>query len=323
MKRHFLAATAALAALAVLQPAFAQASYPERAIRMIVPFPPGGSVDPMARLVGQKLGELLGQTVIIDNRAGGNTSIGAAAVATAAPDGYTILFTAASTHVIHTMQAPHLPYDSVKDFAPVATISRAGYIIVVHPSMPATLREFIAHAKANPGKLNYASSGIGNLNHLGAELFNINAGVKTTHVPYKGGGPALLDLIAGRVQFMVTGIPSVTAAIDKGQVRALAYSTQQPDMPPVRTFAQYGLADFDTLETLTVLLAPARTPDAVIRRLSDAVAKILEMPDVKAALLRQKVFPYFLPPDQFGARMRADQARFARVLKEADVKLAP
>jgi tripartite-type tricarboxylate transporter receptor subunit TctC len=311
-----------LSALAPVPSALAQAAWPDRPIRMVVPFPPGGSTDPIARIVGQKLGEALGQSIVVDNRPGGNTSIGAGFVSKAAPDGYTLLFTAVSTHVIHTMQSS-LAYDSVRDFTPIATVSRAGYLIVVHPSMPATLPEFIAYAKANPGKLNYASAGIGNANHLGAELFNMTAGVKTVHVPYKGGGAALQDLVAGRVQFMVTTIPTVIAAVESGQLRALAFSTPQAEMPQVPTFTQHGLSDFEKIESLNGIMGPPGMPPAVVQKLSGEIEKLLKLPDVAAVMLKQKQSPFYLSPAQFGDRLRADQAKYAQVIKTADIKLNP
>jgi tripartite-type tricarboxylate transporter receptor subunit TctC len=324
VKRLFLKQLALLAAAALAAPlACAQSDYPNHPIRMIVPFPPGGSVDPIARVVATKLGELLGQAIVVDNRAGGNTAIGAGMVAKAPADGYTLLFTAASTHVIHTLQSS-LPYDSIKDFAPVATASRSDYMMAVNASLPVkTLPELIAYAKANPGKLNYGSSGIGNSNHLAMELFNIRTGTKIIHVPYKGGGPALLDLTAGRVQMMLTNVPLLQPQVDAGALRALAYTAQRPGMPPVPTFAQYGLKDFDGMGSLNVLLAPAGTPAPVIDKLSTAMQKVLATPEVKTAIENQQQFAYYQSPAELGAQMRSDRAKFIEVIDKAHIQLMP
>lgn len=324
MKRLFLKHLAALAVAALAAPlTWAQANYPERPIRVVVPFPPGASVDPIARVVGLKLGELLGQPIVIDNRPGGNMAIGAGMVAKAPPDGYTLLFTAAATHSIHTLQT-NLPYDSLKDFAPVAPVSLASYMIAVHRSVPVrTVPELIAYAKANPGQLNYASSGVGNANHLAVELFNIRTGVKITHVPYKGGAPALLDLAAGRVQMMITSIPLLQPQVDAGNLRALAYSSPQPAMGPVPLFSEVGLEDLARIESINVILAPAATPAAIITRLSEAVRKALASPAVIAGLENQKQSPFFLMPAELGERMRNERARYVEVIEKANIQLTP
>lgn len=323
-KRSFLRRLAWTAGAGLAVPlAWAQPGYPDHPIRMVIPFPPGGSVDPIARVLTTKLGELLGQPFVIDNRPGGNTAIGAGMVAKAAPDGYTVLFTATSTHVIHTLQSS-LPYDSLKDFAPVASVSRSSYMLAVHKSVPAnTLPELIAYAKAHPGQLNYGSSGTGNSNHLAGELFNIRNGVKIVHVPYKGGAPALQDLVAGRVQMMITNVPLLQPQVDAGALRALAYTSQQPGMPPVPTFTQYGLPDFEGLESINAVLAPAGTPEAVIARLSAAMQKVLAMPEVQKAIEDQKQYAYYQPAAELGARMRTDRAKYVEVIEKANIQLTP
>jgi len=329
MKRQFLKRIARLATAGIASVAapwsWAQSGYPDRPIKLIVPFPPGGSVDPIARVVGLKLGELLGKPIVIDNRVGGNTAIGAGLVAKAAPDGYTLLFTAGSTHVIHTMQSK-LPYDSIKDFVPVCMVSKFGfgYMLAVHPSVPAnTLPEFVAYARANPGKLNYASSGIGNANHLAGELFNILAGSKIVHVPYKGGALALQDMLAGRIQMMITNTPALQSHVDAGTLRALAYTVPQPSMPGSPLFAQYGMAEFESIESINVLLAPLGTPEPVITRLSTAMQRVLAMPEVRAGLEGQKQFAAYQGPAELGTRMRADRAKYAEVIDKAQIQLTP
>ncbi|HYF18789.1 MAG TPA: tripartite tricarboxylate transporter substrate binding protein [Ramlibacter sp.] len=319
MKRLFLKSLAAAAASSLATPlVFGQGSYPDRPIRVIVPFPPGGSVDPIMRIVQPKLNEVLGQPLVIDNRAGANSAIGAGAVAKATPDGYTLLFTAGSTHVILPLQPPHTS-EFLKDFAPVSAVSRSSYILAVHSSVPArTLPEFIAYAKANPGKLNYASSGVGNLNHLAAELFNLRAGTKIVHVPYKGGGPAVQDFLAGRVQMMVTNVPTLQPHVDAGSLRALAYTTGRPGAP---TFSQYGLSELESLEPYLVLLAPARTPEAIVARLTAAMQNVLSMPDVAKAIEGQLQSPYYLTPQQLGQRLQGDHARVREVIEKANIVL--
>jgi tripartite-type tricarboxylate transporter receptor subunit TctC len=322
VKRLFLKQLAALAAAAAASPfAAGQAAYPDRPIRMLVPYPPGGSTDPIARMLGLKIADLLGQPVIVENRPGGNTSIASAFIAKAAPDGYNLLFSSANTHVIHTMQS-NLPYDSLKDFAPIATVSRSGYMLAVHPSVPATtLAEMIAYAKANPGKLNYGSAGIGNANHLAGELFNLNAGVKITHVPYKGTGAAMVDLLAGRVQMYLSTTSSLQQHVDKGSLRAIAYTSQPLGRPPVPTFEQAGLKDFEKIELVTMVLAPKDTPAAIVTKLADAIQKALEMPDLKAAIEAQNQVAFYMSPAQLVERLKSDRAKFNEIVEKGQIKL--
>ncbi|VTU45619.1 Argininosuccinate lyase (plasmid) [Variovorax sp. SRS16] len=297
-------------------------SYPDRPIRLLVPFPAGGSTDPVARLVAQKLNEAWGQTVIVDNRPGANTIIGTEALAKSAPDGYTILLTA-STHVINALLLPHLPYDSVKDFIPVATLYRSEFLLLVHPSVPAqNLQELIALAKSKPGALNYAISGTGNANQLAGELFNMTAGVKLTSVPYKGGGPAITDLLGGQVQAMFSVPVSVIGQVKAGKLRALAYTGATPlsSLPQVPTFAQAGLPGFD-MKSWTGILVPAGTPKPIVDKLSAEIAKILAMPDVKAKLEEQGQDPFIRNPEQFSALMSADRAKFGSIIRAANIKM--
>jgi len=323
MKRPFLKLMAALAATALAAPvAFAQANYPDHPIRVIVPFPPGGSVDPVMRIVGPRLSELLGQPVVIDNRAGANSAIGAGAVAKAEPDGYTLLFTAGSTHVILPLQ-PTLPSDFLDEFASIAGVSRSSYVLAVHDSVPAkTLPEFIAYAKAHPGELNYASSGVGNLNHLSAELFNLRAGTQIVHVPYKGGSLAVQDFLAGRVQMMISNVPTLQPHVDAGKLRALAY-TAPPTGSNVPTFSQYGLAELESLEPYLVLLAPKGTPEPVIGKLSGAMRQVLAMPEVIESIEKLLQSPYYLTPAQLDKRLRSDYASVKEVTEKANIVLAP
>jgi tripartite-type tricarboxylate transporter receptor subunit TctC len=302
--------------------AFAQSTYPDRPIRVVVPFPPGGTVDPNMRIVGPKLSEVQGQPVVNDNRAGANSAIGAGMVAKAPADGYTLLFTAGSTHVILPLTPPQSP-DFMKDFASISGVSRSSYFLAVHKSVPVkTLPEFIAYAKANPGKLNYASSGVGNLNHLAAELFNLRAGTQIVHVPYKGGGPAVQDFLAGRVQMMITNVPTLQPHVDSGALRALAYTTARPGSQ-VPTFSQYGFAELESIEPFLVLLAPARTPEPVIAKLTAAMHTVLTSPDVIKSIETQLQTPYYLTPQQLDQRLQESNARVKEVIEKSHIVLKP
>jgi tripartite-type tricarboxylate transporter receptor subunit TctC len=299
----------------------AQQAFPSKPIRIIVPFPAGGSTDPIARLIGQKLTQEWGQPVIVDNRPGGNTIIGTDALAKASPDGYTLLYTA-STHVINPLLMANLPYDSTKDFQPVATIVRSEFLLVVNPAIPArNLQEFIALAKAKPGAINYATSGNGNANHLAGEYFGMAAGIKLNNVPYKGGGPAITDLIGGQVQAMFSVPTSVAAHVKAGQLRALGYTGAKPypglDVP---TFAQAGLAGFD-IHSWNGIMVPAATPKPVVDKLSAEIAKILAMPDVKEKLAAQGQEPFYLDPEQFAAMLASDRQKYAGIIKASNIRM--
>jgi tripartite-type tricarboxylate transporter receptor subunit TctC len=307
--------------LALAGPALAQQDYPNKPIRFIVPFPPGGSTTIIARLFGQKLTESWGQQVIVDNRGGGNTIIGSEALVKSPPDGYTILLVTA-THVIN----PSLlttPYDALKDFAPVATVVGTETMLVVSNAVPANnLREFIALAKAKPGQLNFGSSGSGTSNHLMGELFCIVAGVKIQHVPYKGAGPALVDLIGGQVQMFTNNGAPLIPLIKSGKIKGMAISgeARSPAVPQVPTFTEAGLPGVN-MNTWQGILAPAGTPKAVIDKLAQEIARILAMPDFKEKLASNGADPFINTPEQFAALMKTDLARYAKLIKEANIKL--
>ena len=276
--------------------ALAQATYPTKPIRLIVPFPPGGSTTIMARLIGQKLTASWGQQIVVDNRGGGNTIIGSEALVKAPADGYTILLVT-STHVIN----PSLlttPYDAIRDFAPVATLVGTETLMVVNPALPANnLQEFIALAKAKPGQLNYASSGSGTTNHLAVELFSVLAGVRMQHIPHKGAGPAITDLIGGQVQMFTNNAVPLTPFVKSGRIRALAVSgeTRLLSLPEVPTFTQGGLPGYE-VKSWQGILAPARTPQVVIDRLSQEIGRILRAPDVRDNLLTLGADPFTSTP---------------------------
>jgi tripartite-type tricarboxylate transporter receptor subunit TctC len=301
--------------------ASAQAVYPSKAIRIILPFPAGGSTDPMARLVAQKLSDDWGQPAFVDNRPGANTIIGTDAMAKAPADGYTLLYTA-STHVINALLAPNLPYDSVKDFEPVATLVRSDFVLVVNAAVPAkNLQEFIALAKAKPGVINYATSGNGNPNHLAGEYFGMIAGVRLNNVPYKGGGPAINDLLGGQVQAMFSVPTAVAGHIKSGKLRALAYTGSKPlpglDIP---SFAQAGLPGFE-MHSWNGVFVPAGTPKPVVDKLSAEIARILAMPDVKERLAAQGQEPWYHDAGEFAALLAADRKKYAAIIKAANIKL--
>lgn len=301
----------------------AQQPYPSKPIRLIVPFPPGGSIDPVARMLGPKLAESWGQQVIADNRPGANGAIGTEILAKAAPDGYTLILLGGGTHVINALLVRNLPYDSVKDFAPVATVQRSDYVLVVHPSMPVNnLKQFIALAKAKPGQISYASAGHGNMNHLAAELFNMLTGVKTLHVPYKGGGLALTDLIGGQVHMHFAVVISALPHIKSGRLKPLAIGgeTRFPALPQVPTFTEAGLPGF-RLQPWQGIFAPARTPKPIIDRLSAEISRIVMLPDITERITNWGSQPLISTPEQFAALMAADFIKFAEVIKAANIKI--
>jgi tripartite-type tricarboxylate transporter receptor subunit TctC len=302
--------------------AIAQVPYPTRPIRFISPFAPGGSTTAMARLIGQKLTESWGYNVIVDNRPGGNTIIGTDALAKSTPDGHTIILTT-NTHVINPSLFPKLPYDPIKDFAPVGNIYSSEFILVINPSVPANnLQELIALAKAKPGQLNYATTGAGGSSHLANELLNILAGIKTQHIPYKGAGPALVDLIGGQVQMFINNPLTVIAHIKNGRLRAIAVTGEArvPALPQVPTFTESGLPGLDVKPWFCVL-APAGTPKPVIGKLSTELARIIAMPDVQEYLAKQGMNPFSSTPEQLATLMKADMAKWAKVIKSANIKL--
>lgn len=302
--------------------AAAQPAYPARPIRFIIPFPPGGSSDPMARLIGQKLTESWGQPVIADNRPGGNTLIATEAVARAAPDGYTVLMTPTGTFVT-TPLLMATPYDVLRDFAPVAAFAGSEWILVVHPSLPANdLKTLIALAKSRPGAMNYASAGIGNPNHLAAELLNMLTGAKMQNIPYKGSGPAIADLIGGQVHLHFATPIAVVGLIHSGKLKALAVSGEArlPALPKVPTFTEAGLPGFD-MRVVYGLVVPIATPRDIVGKLSAEVVRIVALPEYRERITTQGLDPTGATAEQFGAIIKADMAKFGRVIKAANIRL--
>jgi tripartite-type tricarboxylate transporter receptor subunit TctC len=276
---------AALAASALVGPAFAQ-TYPDRTITMVVPFAAGGSTDLVARILAQKLTEQLGQSVVVENRAGAGGNIGAAAVAKAAPDGYTVLYGTISTHTLNPLMAKKSAYDPIKDFEPIALIGNIPNVLVVNPSVPAkNVQELIALAKASPDKYSYASSGVATPLHLSGEMFNSMAGTKMAHVPYRGAGPAMNDLVAGQVPVLFDNLPSSVEFIKAGKIRALAVTTKTrvEQMPDIPTMDEQGLKGYETY-SWQAIFAPAKTPKPIIDKLNAEVKKALADPALQKRL---------------------------------------
>lgn len=319
--RLYLSA-AALALAALFSPVLAQ-NYPTKPIRMIVPFPPGGTTDILARVAGQKITEAFGQQVIVDNRPGAGGNIGTELVAKSAPDGYTLLTDPGSTLTINPSLYAKLPYDVLKDFAPVTIIAAVPNLLVVHPSLPVkSVRDLIILAKARPGQLNYASTGAGQSTHLSMELFKTMAGINVVHIPYKGSSPALADLLGGQVSLMFDNMPSSLPHVKAGKLRALAVSTlkRSPAMPQLPTVAESGLPGFEVSVWFGVL-APAGTSRDIVSKLNSAIVKSLQSPDVRERLAGQGAEAIGNTPEQFTAQMQRDLVKWAKVVKDSGVKL--
>ncbi len=302
--------------------AAAQANYPAKAIRYVVPFPAGGPLDIVARAVGQELTVSWSQPVIIDNRPGAGGNIGADLVAKAPPDGYTILMGAVSTHAINVTLYSKLPYDPLKDFAPVTLITSVPNVLVVHPSLPAkSVKDLIAFAKARPGQLNFASGSTGSAGHLAGELFNSLAGVQMTHIPYKGAAPAVIDLIAGHVSLMFDNLASALPHIKAARVRALAVTTlkRSPLVPDLPTINEGGLHGFD-VSTWFGIFAPAGTPIEIVNKLNSEVVRVLRTPEMRERLALLGAEPVGNKPEEFAAFVKAEIAKYAKVVKASGAK---
>ena len=319
-----LSVIAMFAALAVVGGALAQApTYPTKPIRLVVPFPPGGATDILARDVAQKLTESWGQAVVVDNRPGAGANIGTELVAKSAPDGYTLLMGTVGTHAINPSLYAKLPYDHVKDFAPVILVAGVPNVLVVNPALPVnSVAELIAYAKANPGKLNFASSGSGTSIHLSGELFKVMAGVEMVHVPYKGSAPAVQDLIGGQVQLMFDNLPPSLPQIKAGKLRALAVTSaaRAPALPDVPTMAEAGLPGFEASSWFGIL-APTGTPPAIVAKLNAEIAKWLATPEAKEKLAKQGANAAGGSPEDFAKHIAAETAKWAKVVKDSGAKV--
>jgi len=297
-------------------------TYPAKTIRMVVAYPPGGTNDIVARPVGQRLSELLGQPVVIDNRGGASGNIGTEAVAKSPPDGYTLLMAAGAVTIAPSI-FPSLPYDIVRDFAHVSLAARGGFVLLVHPAVPArTVKEFVALTRSRPGALNYASSGAGAPPYLAAVLFQTLTGAKLTHVPYKGGVQPLADLVGGQVDMYFGGIASAQPYIQSQRVRAIAVTTKTrwEMMPELPTLDESGLRDFD-IATFFGLMAPAGTPDEIVARLNAAMQKAIATPTVRKTLMMAGVAPQSSTPGEFSSLVRDEIRRFGAIVKSAGAKV--
>jgi len=313
---------AGLAAILLAAAAFAQ-SYPTKPIRLIVPFAAGGGNDNVARLVGKSLSDSLGQQMVIDNRPGAGGVLGAELAAKSPPDGYTLFLGGVGSHAINPNLHERLPYDPVRDFAPVILLASAPLILVLHPSVPAdSIREFIALARAKPGQLNYASNGNGSSSHLAAVMFEAMAGVAMVHVPYKGLSPALTDLLSGRVQLMFSSVVAILPHIKAGKLRSLAVtgSKRLSSMPELPTVAESGLIGYEASSWYGVL-APAGTPKEIIARLNAETVKALEQPEVRNSLLAEGAEPIGGPPEKFAAHIKSENERLGKLIRDAKIRL--
>jgi tripartite-type tricarboxylate transporter receptor subunit TctC len=312
-----------LALMLVCAGASAQ-SYPSRPIRLVVPYPPGGPLDIMARAIGQKLTEAWSQPVVVDNRAGAGGNIGADLVAKSPADGYTLLMGAVATHAINPTLYGKIPYDPVKDFAPVALVAQVPNILVVNPSVPAkSVRELIELARARPGYLNFGSGSTGSTGHLAGELFKTMAGVEMVHIPYKGGAPAMADLLAGQVQLMFDNLANALPNVRAGRLRALAVTTlaRSPAMPDLPTIAESGLPGFD-LTTWFGLMVPAGTPPEIVVKLNAEIVRALNAKDMRERLEKMGAEPPANnTPEHFAAFIRAEAAKYAKVVKDSGAKV--
>jgi tripartite-type tricarboxylate transporter receptor subunit TctC len=297
------------------------ADYPDKPLRMIIPFPPGGPNDMLGRLLADGIGKELGQVVVIENKGGAGGTIGTDMVTKAPPDGYTILLAGTAALSIAPSLYKNLHYDPSKDVAPIGLVGTAPSVLIVNPKLPFhTIAELIAYAKANPGKLNFASAGIGTPPHLAGELFKSMAGVDIVHVPYKGGGPALVDLMAGQVQLYFSGISSALPQIKQHAVRAVAVTSlertsQMPDMP---TISESGLPGY-SVENWYAIVAPAATPAPIVNTLNAALMKVLAEPNVKKQMAALGIEPKGSSPTELAAYQKAEQAKWTKVVKDAGI----
>ena len=323
---HALIARRALCALALVLTApvlHAADTYPVRPVRFVVPYPPGGTTDIVARIVGAKLGESLGHQVVIDNRPGAGGNIGTDIVAKAVPDGHTLVVSAVSTLAIGASLYTKLPYDVLRDLAPVALIGAVPNVLVVNLTVPAkSVRELIALAKAQPGKLNFASAGTGTTVHFAGELFKMLADVNIAHVPYRGAAPAMVDLIGGQVHIMFDFLSSALPHIKAGRIRALAVTgpKRTTSMPQLPTIAESGVPEYDVLGYFGIL-APAKTPPAIVRRLNGEVVRIAGMPDVQQRFAVEGVESSNATPQEFARYLATEVKKWAKVVKVSGVKV--
>jgi tripartite-type tricarboxylate transporter receptor subunit TctC len=318
-RRALLALAGALAGALSCGMAAAQ-GFPTKPITFIVPNPPGGLVDGSARLLGEPLSRVLGQSVIIENKGGGSGNVAYAQVARANPDGYTLLTSYSAYHVGNPWLSPKLPW-AQKDLVPVALITAATNVIAVHPSVPANnLKDFIAYVKKNPGRLSYASQGNGSLSHVGTEMFKMQTGTSMVHIPYRGSGTAIQDVLSGQVQVFMTTPPSVMGHVQQGKLRGLAVTskTRHPGLPNVPTTAEAGLKGFE-LEAWVGIFAPAGTPPDVINKLSASIKQALELPETRTRATNAGIDIRYAPPAELAALVTRETAFWGKVIQSARI----
>jgi tripartite-type tricarboxylate transporter receptor subunit TctC len=307
-------------ALALCVSVAAAQNYPNRPIRLVVPFPAGGPNDIIGRLVAQKLGDTLGQQMIVDNRAGAGGNIGTDLVAKSPADGYTLLSGGMGSLIMNPI-IDKVPYDTLRDFAPVILMASAPNVLVTHPSLPVRdVKGLIALARAHPGQLNYGSGGVGSTPHLSGALFNSMTGVNIVHIPYKGNAPAITDLLGGQVQLAYLGIPPVQPHIQSGKLKALAVTSERRSatLPQVPTIAESGVPGYE-LSPWYGILAPAGTPGDIVRKLNSAIANIVRTPEMKEKLAGIGAEAETTTPEAYGARMKSDLARWTKVIRSAHI----
>jgi tripartite-type tricarboxylate transporter receptor subunit TctC len=317
-----VARIAACCVALLLSSAVGAQTYPDRAVRIIVPFAAGGPTDAMARILAQKFTENLGQPFVVENRAGAGGNIGMSAAAKSAPDGYTLIMVS-SSFVVNPSLYSNVPYDAYKDFAPISLAAASPNLIVVHPSVPArTIQELVALVRANPGKYSYSQPGIGTTPHLSGELLRLTFGIDLVSAPFGGAGPAIASVLAGHTPVAFTALPPAMAHVKGGTLRALAItgSKRSSELPDVPTMAEAGISGQEA-ETMQGLLAPAGTPRYIVERLQREVAKIIAQPDTKAKLLAMGFDPVGNTPEQFSAYINAEIARWGKVVRDAKLKV--
>ena len=321
MRAAFVACALILAATSA--PDAAAQAFPSKPVKLVIPFPPGGSLDNIGRLIAQKLSEAWGQQVVIENKPGAGGNIGADLVAKSPADGYAVVMGALSTHAVNPNLYAKMPYDAAKDFAPISLVAITPNVLIVNAAMPVTsVKEMIAYAKANPGRTNFGSGSNGSAGHLAGELFKLETGTDVAHIPYKGGAPALQALLAGDTQFMFDNLANAMAQVKGGKVRAIAVTTAQrsrlaPDLP---TMAEAGMPGFD-ISTWFGLLAPAGTPPDVIAKWNADVVKVLNSPDVREKMLAQGAEPSPQTPAEFASFIAREREKYARIVKASGARV--
>jgi tripartite-type tricarboxylate transporter receptor subunit TctC len=321
-RRKFAWVTVMLASLLPVPPAAGQAGYPAKPIRLIAPVQPGGGVDLVARTIADRLGRALKESIIVDNQSGGGGVVGAMATAKAAPDGYTLMVGYVGTHGTNPA-VRKLPYDAVRDFTPVAMVGGTPNVLVVPPALPvSSLREFIAYAKANPGKLSYGSSGPGTLTHLAMEQLKIAADLDVVHVPYRGIGPAITDILGGQTQALFPGLAAALPHIKAGKMKPLAVTgtRRHPLLPDVPTFDELGYPGFDGVQWYGIV-GPANMPAPIVKRLNEEINKLLESPELRERLSGEALEPMPMSPADFGKYMRDDIAKWSKLARDRNIQL--